>query len=237
MNHFFYSSDIFDEFIIIGGDEAHHAIKVLRKKEGDIIFVVDGLGGVYETIIENAAIDDCKLKIMNKKKNYHKPDHYIHIAICPTKSHDRLEWFIEKSVELGIQEISFLKTQRTERDNVKINRIVKRSISSMKQSLKAYLPIINDMVDFNYFIKNCTNNHKYIGHLNHENTRMLSHVAPAGKNYCVMIGPEGDFTDKEILDAKDNEFDCILLNQARLRTETAGLAACQILNIINQNEF
>ena len=237
MNHFFYSNDIVDDFIMISGDEAHHAIKVLRKKEGEIIFVVDGLGTVYETVIENATIENCKLKIMSKKKNHQKPDHYIHIAICPTKSHDRLEWFVEKSVELGIQEISFLNTQRTERDNVKINRIVKRSISSMKQSLKAYLPIINDMVDYNYFIKNCTNNHKYIGYLNQGKTRMLSHVAKPGTNCCVMIGPEGDFTKDEIADAIDNEFDCILLSQSRLRTETAGLTACQILNLINQNAF
>ena len=105
---FFYSDQIFNDTIVLSEDEANHALKVLRKHQGDSLIVVDGLGGWYRTVIDNENVKDCRLKIIDKKENYNKPDQYIHIAISPTKSHDRIEWFIEKSIEIGIQEISFI---------------------------------------------------------------------------------------------------------------------------------
>ncbi len=234
MDHFFYSNKIFDGRIHLEDDEAYHALKVLRKKQGDNIFVVNGLGSLFSTVIEEGDVSNCMLKVMEEKENYQKPNHHIHIAIAPTKSHDRMEWFVEKAVEIGIQEISFLQTKRTERKNIKIDRIKKRAISSMKQSLKAFLPFINEFIDYEDFLKTCNNNHKYVGYLGHGDVEKLSKVCKTNDDYCVMIGPEGDFTEQEIIDALDSGFNCISLSESRLRTETAGLMACNILNIINQ---
>ena len=145
IKQFYYSDNIFDDTIILSEDEAHHVLKVLRKQIGDKLIVVDGKGNKYHAVLEEADIMNCKLTIIDKEEEFGKKDYYIHIAISPPKSHDRLEWFIEKSVEIGVQEISFISTQYSERNNIKLNRIKKTAISAMKQSSKSYLPRINDM--------------------------------------------------------------------------------------------
>ena len=234
MTQFFYSDHVFDETIILSDDEAHHALKVLRKNRGDTIIVVDGKGGWYETILETDKILNCKLKIVDRKEDFGKPNHYIHIALAPPKSHDRAEWFVEKAVEIGIQEISFVVTQFSERNNIKLNRIKSRAVSSMKQSLKAYLPYINDMLSISDFVETCSNAEKYIGYLGTENNNFLSKRAKPNNNYCVLIGPEGDFIQEEVNLALRCDFQTISLGRSRLRTETAGIAACHILNIINE---
>ena len=145
-----------------------------------------------------------------------------------------MEWFVEKAVEIGIQEISFILTENSERKNIKIRRIQKRAISSMKQSLKAYLPAINEMVSMIDFLTNCTNKERYIGHLDSTNKNLLFHKAIPKRNYCVLIGPEGGYSSDEVEEAQKYEFQSISLGDSRLRTETAGIAACHILNIINE---
>ena len=234
MNQFFYSDNIFNDNIILSDEEAYHVLKVLRKNKGDKIFVVDGKGGLYETALESDNINKCRLKILDEHKEFEKPSHYIHIAISPPKNHGRIEWFVEKSVEIGIQEISFIHSHCSERNNIKLNRIKNRAISSMKQSLRAYLPKINDMINFKDFINNCNNLEKYVGYLKDDNVKLLSNVSKSGNNYCVLIGPEGDFTLEEIDDALDSGFQCISLGKSRLRTETAGMVACHALNMLNQ---
>ena len=233
MTQFFYSDHVFSDTIILPEDEAHHILKVLRKSQGDSIIVVDGKGGWYKTVLETDKIQNCKVRIVDEKKEFGKPNHYIHIAMAPPKSHDRAEWFVEKAVEIGIQEISFVLTQYSERNNIKLNRIRNRAVSSMKQSLKAYLPQINDILSISNFIETCSNSEKYIGYLADENTNFLSKSAKPDNNYCVLIGPEGDFLPEEVNLAKSCDFQIISLGQSRLRTETAGIAACHILNIIN----
>ena len=233
MTQFFYSDHIFDESVILPEDEAHHVLKVLRKNQGDTILIVDGKGGWFETVLESDNINNCKLRIIERKEEFGKPNHYIHIAIAPPKSHDRAEWFVEKAVEIGIQEISFIYTQYSERNNIKLNRIKKRATSSMKQSLKAYLPQINDMIPYRDFIETCSNSEKYVGYLGNENTDFLSSISKPSNNYCVLIGPEGDFMEEEVEGALRFGFQCISLGKSRLRTETAGLVACHILNFMN----
>jgi len=233
MDQYFYSTQIFDNFIILPEDEAHHAIKVLRKKIGDNITIVDGKGGVYESTFENLDPLNCKLKI-RRKINIGLPKHFIHIAISPPKSHDRLEWFIEKAVEIGIQEISFILTGNSERKNIKLNRIFKRTISSMKQSLKSYIPAINDILPVKKFMENCSNSEKFIAHLGEEETHHLIKLAPAQSDYCILIGPEGDFSSDEIKKSQKYGFQEVTLGNNRLRTETAGVAACHILNLVNE---
>ncbi len=234
MTQYFYSDHVFDETIILPEDEAHHALNVLRKHQGDNIITVDGKGGWYKTILETDNIKNCKLTIVDKREEFGKPNHYIHIAMAPPKSHDRTEWFVEKAVELGIQEISFVLSQYSERNNIKLNRIKSRAISSMKQSQKAYLPQINDMLTISDFMETCSNSEKYIGYLENVDTIFLSNSAKPGNNYCVLIGPEGDFLQDEVDLARSVGFQSISLGQSRLRTETAGIAACHILNIINE---
>ena len=234
MTQFFYSDHVFDKTIILPEDEAHHALKVLRKHKGDSIIAVDGKGGWYDTVLETDKIQNCKLKIVDRKKEFGKSNHYIHIAMAPPKSHDRAEWFVEKAVEIGIQEISFVLTQYSERSNIKINRLKSRAVSSMKQSLRAYLPQINDMLTINDFVEICSNSEKYVGYLRDDGTNFMLKSAKPGNNYCVLIGPEGDFMPEEIDLAQSCDFQTISLGKSRLRTETAGLVACHILNLINE---
>ena len=234
MDQYFYSTQIYGDFIILPEDEAHHALKVLRKKTGDSIIVVDGKGGEYESTFENENAQKCRLKIINYQQKLGLSEHSIHIGISPPKSHDRLEWFIEKAVEIGIQEISFILTENSERKNIKLNRIFKRAISSMKQSLKAYLPIINDIIPVKEFMENCINNEKFIAYLGEEENHHLIKLAPAQSDYCILIGPEGDFSSSEIKKSEKFGFQQVTLGANRLRTETAAVAACHILNLVNE---
>lgn len=229
----YYSDNIINGKIILSEDEAHHCLTVLRKRRGDVIEVVDGKGGWYKTIIENENIKECNLKIISQKNNYGKTNHHIHIAIAPTKSHDRLEWFIEKTVEIGIQEITFLNADNSHRKDVKMSRINKVALSAMKQSFKAYLPHFNPIVPINDFISKANMANKYIGCFA-EDRSLLQKIVPANQEYCVIIGPEGDFSLDEIDFAKEYGFQTISLGSSRLRTETAGIVACHTLNILNE---
>ena len=236
MDQFFYSTQIYDDFIILPKDEALHALKVLRKKPGDMITVVDGKGGLYETCIESENIQSCRLNILSADKEFGHQNYYIHIGIAPPKSHDRVEWFVEKAVEIGVQEISFILADHSERKHIKLDRIEKRAVSSMKQSLQAFLPIINDIVPLKDVIKICSNDEKFIGYLNEGNNNHLIKSATPNKDYCMLIGPEGDFSSSEINKSQDFGFKPVSLGDNRLRTETAGLAACHILNLLNEKQ-
>ena len=236
MDQFFYSTQIYDDSIILPEDEALHALKVLRKKNGDQVTVVDGKGNLYYTSIDSENIRDCRLSIISAEQNYGRQNYYIHIGIAPTKSHDRVEWFVEKAVEIGVQEISFILTNNSERNNVKLNRIYKCSVSAMKQSLKAHLPQINDIVPMKDFMKSCGNSEKYMAHLNEdENNHLIKSIA-IGNDYCILIGPEGDFSSSEINESAEYGFKPVSLGNNRLRTETAGIASCHIFNLVNESE-
>ena len=233
MDQFFYSTQIYDDSIILPEDEALHALKVLRKKNGDQVTVVDGKGNLYYTSIDTENIKDCRLSIISEEQDYGRPNYYIHIGIAPPKSHDRVEWFVEKSIEIGVQEISFILTDNSERNNVKLNRISKRAVSAIKQSLKAYLPQINDIVPIKDFMKICGNSEKYIAHLNEDEYTHLINSKTSANDYCILIGPEGDFSPGEIELAISKGYIPISLGTSRLRTETAGIVACHTINLLN----
>ena len=234
MDQFFYSTQIDGDIIILPDDETLHALKVLRKKSGDKLMVVDGRGGLYETCIESVDTRNCRLNIISVDKEFGQQNYYIHIGIAPPKSHDRIEWFVEKAVEIGVQEISFILTDHSERKNIKLNRINKRAVSSMKQSLKATLPVINDIVPLKDFMIKCSNDEKYIGYLNKGENCHLMLSATTKSDYCILIGPEGDFSSSEINESQKFGFKPISLGNNRLRIETAGFAACHILNLVNE---
>jgi 16S rRNA (uracil1498-N3)-methyltransferase len=213
-------------------EESRHCIKVLRKNSGDSIRITDGKGFFYETVITKADPQKCQFEI-RKQESESTRSFSIHIAISPTKNNERTEWFIEKAVEFGIDRITLLLCKNTERTHLKKERLEKVAISAMKQSLKASLPEIIDLVKFNTLVSSAQENERFIAYVDHTNPHHLKNLATTAKNYLVLIGPEGDFSLDELGLAQQSGFQKTSLGQSRLRTETAGLAACHILNLIN----
>lgn len=218
-------------------EESKHCIRVLRLKEGSSIVLIDGKGGWYESTIIDAHPKRCKVKIESKKAEFGKANQHLHIAIAPTKNNDRTEWFLEKSTEIGLQELSLLKCDNSERRVIKKERLTKVAVSAMKQSLKAYLPTINELATFKQFIENNATfeGQKFIAHCEDSATKHLSKSYLKNENVLILIGPEGDFSLPEIDLAKANGFVEISLGKSRLRTETAGIYACTIINSLNES--
>lgn len=214
-------------------DESRHAAKVLRLKEGDPLSVTDGKGVLYEVQILRADFTKCTFRILNA---HIQPQHQFHrhIAIAPTKNADRTEWFVEKAIELGIDQISFILCKNSERKVLNAERMEKIAVSAMKQSLQSCLPILTPLHPFRDILKSSVNQ-KFIACVDPENPQHLKSLAQPGNNYLVLIGPEGDFAPDELQQALDNGFQKVSLGSTRLRTETAGLAACHILNLINSS--
>ena len=231
----FYSHQITDNTIVLDETDSKHCIKTLRKSVGDNVNVVDGKGTHFLAEIIKDDANKCTLKIINKNPNFDKRKHYIHIAIAPTKSHDRLEWFVEKAVEIGVDEISFIQTKRTERKKIRINRIKRIAITAMKQTIKATLPKINELTDFRKFVENKSNANLFIAHLEDEKRQQIITIPTNEGNSIVLIGPEGDFTTEEISLTVHHGIKPVNLGNSRLRTETAGVVACHLLNIKFEN--
>jgi 16S rRNA (uracil1498-N3)-methyltransferase len=229
----FYQPLISKGALYLDQDESRHAIKVLRKKNGDIIRLTDGKGFFYEGVITDADSRQCAFEIQNTIA-VKQPEYSIHIGISPTKNADRIEWFAEKSVELGIDEITLLKCDHTERQHFKVERIEKMAVGAMKQSLKARLPVIHQLTDIRSVIHSSSASEKYIAYVDEENQQQLHKVVRPRQSYFVLIGPEGDFSNEELTLAEAGGFKKISLGPSRLRTETAGLAACHILNLANR---
>ena len=233
---FFFSNDINNQTIILDNYESRHCIKVMRHKVGDLIKIVDGLGNLYSGNLVSFNKNSCTIQINDKTENYKKRNQHIHIGISPIKNQDRLEWFIEKSVEIGIDEITLIDCDRTLRKKIKIDRLNKIAITAMKQSLKAYIPKINDVISVNDFIICNQNSSKFICHLDNDDRRDVFYYKDDIKKYknvSILIGPEGDFSASEIELAVDNNFLCVTLGNSRLRTETAGIVACHLFNLMN----
>lgn len=228
----FYQPDVPNGVHYLDEDESRHAVKVLRSVEGDLLDVTDGKGILYKCRISKADSRKCSFEIINQV--IQSPRSYIvHVAIAPTKNADRIEWFVEKAVEIGVDKISFLLCQKSERKNINHERIGKLAISAMKQSQQTVLPIIAPLLPFNAIAKEMADQ-KFIAYVDQANPDHLKTKAAIGKNYLILIGPEGDFSKEELALAMQNDFQKVSLGPHRLRTETAGLAACHILNLINQ---
>jgi 16S rRNA (uracil1498-N3)-methyltransferase len=214
--------------------ESQHCIRVLRKQTGDVIDITDGKGIFYKALITDAHPKHCKINIIETGKEVLSWNNKIEIAIAPTKNSDRMEWFVEKAVEIGINKISLLKTRYSERKEMKTERLRKILIAAMKQSLKASLPELQETTDFKELIRQPFDGQKFIAHCCAEKKRLLCHQYNRGENVLILIGPEGDFCPEEIHGAEENGFQSISLGNSRLRTETAALTACQTIHILNQ---
>lgn len=234
--HVFYTPDLHDQAqYTLNEEESKHCSKVLRLSTGDKVFLVDGRGGLYEAEIETESKKHVGLLITKTTKEHQKRNHHLHIAIAPTKNIDRLEWFLEKATEIGIDEITPIICERSERKVVKEDRLLKVITSAVKQSLQAYHPLLNPAITFSQLLQQQTTATKLIAHCvdDAERSYIKDLVQPLN-SYLILIGPEGDFSPQEITTALQHGFMPVTLGTTRLRTETAALAACFELNYINR---
>lgn len=213
-------------------EESKHIVKVLRKKIGDHLCLTNGKGYLFEAKLTIADIKHCSVAILSakfqKKHNYN-----LHLAVAPTKMNDRYEWFLEKATELGIDEITPLICERSERKIVKLERFERIIQSAMKQSLQCYLPKLNAPMLMSDFLKKQHTGQNYIAHCEETRKKTLKSQLINGGNYTILIGPEGDFTSSEINTALQNKFVPVTLGNTRLRTETAAIAACHSVVYFN----
>ncbi|MBP6335386.1 MAG: 16S rRNA (uracil(1498)-N(3))-methyltransferase [Bacteroidia bacterium] len=230
----FHSENLIDGCIVLGDEESHHLIKVLRRKSGDVVFVTDGKGVLYTTEVSDTNSKKCTLKIVKKQEFPDKKNYRLHIAIAPTKNSDRLEWFLEKATEIGIDEITPLICKHSERKIVKEERLNKVLIAAMKQSLHFVLPILKPTESFSNFLKITRAPQRYICSM--EATEFLSERYKTDEDTVILIGPEGDFSKEELREAIEHGFVPVSLGNSRLRTETAGIMACATIAVIHNKK-
>ncbi len=216
-------------------DEAMHALRVLRMKEGDEMMLMDGQGNYYRAEVTLAQSKHCFYEIKEQLPQERQWKGHLHLAIAPTKMMERMEWMTEKAVEVGLDELSFLNCQFSERHQVKILRLQKIMISAVKQSHKAWITQLNEMVSFDAFIRQPREGRKYIAHCYEEVPRTylfdeLRQSADTG-DATVLIGPEGDFSIEEVRQAVAAGYISVHLGKSRLRTETAGLSAVMMMQL------
>jgi 16S rRNA (uracil1498-N3)-methyltransferase len=229
----FYVPNISGSEIILDETESKHAVRVLRLQNGNLVEIIDGAGGFYKAQITDANPKKCRLIIVESQKEFGKRNFHLHVAIAPTKNIDRFEWFLEKATEIGIDEITPLLSSHSERKIINPERLEKILVSAMKQSLKAYLPKLNEITPIKQLIVNNKSKYKYIAYCDDIQKFHLKDAVNRGQDTLVLIGPEGDFSLEEVNFAIENGFKVVSLGAARLRTETAGIVACHIVNLAN----
>jgi len=218
---------------ILPEEESQHAVKVLRLQVGDAITVVDGLGGFYNAKITNPHPKHCGFEITETIAEYGKRDYKLHIAIAPTRNIERLEWFIEKATEMGIDEITPIICRFSERKIIKAERLDKIIVSAAKQSVKAYFPKLNPLCTIDELMKKHQASQKFIAHCYEEDKKLLQTEIQKSSDVLILIGPEGDFSKEEVQKALSAGFVPVSLGNSRLRTETAGVVACCTVAVMN----
>ena len=231
--HVFYTPDI-QAKAELPVEEAAHAVRVLRLQTGDEITLTDGKGNFYRAEISTATSKRCLVNVLETLPQAPLWKGHLHIAMAPTKNMDRTEWFAEKATEIGFDELTFLNCRYSERKVIKTERIHKILVSAIKQSLKARLPQLNEMTDFNQFVRQPFNGQKFIAHCYEGEKAFLKDCLQPGEDALVLIGPEGDVSEEEVREALAQGFRPISLGPSRLRTETAALVACHLMNLANQ---
>lgn len=224
-------------------EEALHAIRVLRLKEGDEMMLMDGCGTFYEAVVTMVASRRCCYRIVQPLPQERQWAGHLHIAVAPTKMMERMEWFLEKATEVGIDECTFLSCQFSERKVIKVPRLERIVIAAVKQSRKAWMPQVQEMTDFRSFIASHTSGHRFIAHCYDEVARSslfdelqrLSLPSDAQEEVLVLVGPEGDFSIEEVRLAVAAGFTSVHLGTSRLRTETAALSAVMMMQLACQS--
>ena len=214
-------------------EESKHIVKVLRKKDTDILFVTNGLGFLFKTEITLASDNKCTVQIISFEKET-SSKFRLHLAVAPTKMNDRFEWFLEKATEIGIHEITPIICERSERKVVNMERFEKILLTAMKQSNVLNFPKLNKSITFKEFVKHKKEGLQLIAHCEETDKKTLKSVLKPNTNVTLLIGPEGDFSEKEIASAIENNFIPVSLGKTRLRTETAAIVACHSVVFINE---
>lgn len=214
--------------------ESRHIVKVLRKSEGDTVFITNGKGGLFTCQINVASDKKCFVKVVNFEQKQKLQSYYLHIAIAPTKLNDRFEWFLEKATEIGVDEITPVICEHSERKVVKLERMQKIIQSAGKQSLTYHFPVLNTPVTFQNFIKNAFEGQLFIAHCENDKKSSLKTICKPNTKTTILIGPEGDFSKTEITKSKDKGFLPVSLGKSRLRTETAGVVAVHSVCFLNE---
>lgn len=232
----FYSKNITasSPYFTFDKTESRHIIRVLRKKEGDSIYITNGKGSLIHSKITNANDKKCVVEIVTEIEQKKPWNYYLHIAIAPTKLNDRFEWFLEKATEIGIDEITPIICEHSERKVIKQERLDKIIQSAAKQSLKYHFPKLNEAVKFNQFIKGDFKGNLFIAHCEDEKKFSLKSHLKLATQTTILIGPEGDFSASEIEASLANNFLPITLGNSRLRTETAGVVATHSVAFLNE---
>ena len=232
----FYNPEILEttKEIIFDKIESAHIVRVLRKKEGDILHITNGKGWLFDAKIVIANDKKCLASIIKTDIKQKPWNYYLHIAIAPTKMNDRMEWFIEKATEIGIDEITPIICSNSERRVVKLDRFEKIMQSAMKQSLKYTLPKLNEEKIFSAFINKKMDGKICIAHCEEQEKNILKSIIKPSEKVTILIGPEGDFSSEEIKKALAKNYLPISLGESRLRTETAALVAVNLVSFINE---
>ena len=253
--HYFYVPDA-EQLSELPADEAAHAVRVLRLQSGDELFLMDGKGTFFRAEVTLASGKHCTYNIVERMEQQPTWQGHLHLAMAPTKMMDRVEWMAEKATEIGFDELSFLNCQFSERRQLRVDRVEKIIVSAMKQSRKAWKPVVNDMVAFKDFVTTPREGRKFIAHCYEEIAKKdlfdeLQGIYNDDDNdddndneddndkyqpLTVLIGPEGDFSIDEVRLAMENGYESITLGQSRLRTETAALAAVMMMQLSMRKE-
>lgn len=231
--HIFYAPDIAGNTYTLPEEESKHCIRVLRLNIGDEITLIDGKGNLFTASIANPNPKRCEVIVTDVKTEFGKRNFYLHIAIAPTKNIERLEWFLEKATEIGIDEITPILCDRSERKLVNNDRLEKIIVSAVKQSIKAYVPKLNEMISLKQFLNQHIEGQKFIAHCNSWDLPHLKNNLQLSSKVTILIGPEGDFTPSEVEQSMSKGYEEISLGTSRLRTETAGVVACHTVSLIN----
>lgn len=230
----FYSPDITPPLYTLSEEESGHCVRVLRLKEGDSLHITDGKGTLYRAEVEDAHPKRCTIRIVEEHREWEKRPYSLTVAVAPTKNIDRIEWFVEKATECGIDRIVPILCDHSERKVIKGERLEKIAISAMKQSLKAYLPTIEPLTPIRTLLEEEFDGVRLIAHCEEDMERIfMGNLINKGDNVMVLIGPEGDFSKEEIEAARKAGFKEVTLGKERLRTETAALAAAMFTAFVN----
>jgi len=248
----FFTTDIRGSFAWFSEEESRHVLHVLRKKEGDPVQFVDGKGGFFTGVIHEVGKRHFTVKITSTQLEFGKRNFRLHLAVAPVKNVERFEWFLEKATEIGVDEITPLRCEHSERTHLRLDRLEKIVLAAVKQSLRAYLPKLDKLTDFEQFVKDfgfgisdfgsaaeirnpkSQIQNRFIAHCQKVDLPHLKNLCRAGQDVLILIGPEGDFSPAEIALAERHGFVSASLSKARLRTETAGVVACHLINLKNE---
>ncbi len=231
--HFFFLSDINANIFQTNEEESKHISRVLRLTVGDDVVFTNGKGNLYNCVLIDNHPKRCLFEVRHEDV-IPKRKYYLHIAVAPTKNISRLEWFLEKATEMGIDEITPIKCAYSERTAIKPERLRKILVSALKQSQQAWIPKLNDLTSFSELIKKEHNVKKCIAYVSNDHNLLLKEYYKMGNDVLILIGPEGDFSDEETKSALRYGFKPISLGENRLRTETAAVVACHTVVLLNQ---